>query len=294
MFTTHKQKSSQSNTKKKPPPRPPPPNLSKYKSKSTFNLNNQLDNLIEWSPPNSPKAERSQQFGGSVSSSFSSSTSSLASSKKSFEFDLPTNWPTNIPVIQTTMKNTTSANSNPVNVPSLFGPTIIRAKEGKKNLKIKPDITYSVFKEADSPPMPSIPPPSPPKEVADIDTPYGIAEYDFPASHPSDLGIQIGDVVFLIRRINSEWLYGKIVGKDGEREGMFPANFIDIKVPLPNENNTVTALFEFRPQMAGDLALKPGQQVTVTRIVNSDWLYGTSNGESGQFPSNFVDRIPKI
>lgn len=101
-------------------------------------------------------------------------------------------------------------------------------------------------------------------------------------------------MVFLIRRINSEWLYGKIVGKDGEREGMFPANFIDIKVPLPNENNTVTALFEFRPQMAGDLALKPGQQVTVTRIVNSDWLYGTSNGESGQFPSNFVDRIPKI
>lgn len=93
-----------------------------------------------------------------------------------------------------------------------------------------------------------------------------------------------------MRRINSEWLYGKVLDK----EGMFPANFIDIQVPLAEDENTVMALHEFNPQMVGDLSLKPGQLVKVLRKINNDWLYGESNGEMGQFPSNFVDRIPNI
>lgn len=296
-FTTHK-------PKKKPPPRPPPPNFSKYKSKSTLNLNqpSQSLNLIEWSPPNSPKPERPRYFGGSVSSSFSSSTSSLASSKKSFEFELPvTNniWPLNPPTIvpqnngtatfqsyvtsSSHFSSTKSGNSSNLNVPSFFGPTIIRPKVKTVN-KVDDRSPGS-----DSPPMPNIPPPSPPKEGAEIDTPYGIALFDYPASHPSDLALQAGDVVIILRRISNDWLHGRVLDK----EGMFPENFIDIQVPLKDEENIATALYDFPAQMPGDLSLKTGQKVRVTKKISHDWLYGECNGQFGQFPSNFVNLIPK-
>lgn len=98
-------------------------------------------------------------------------------------------------------------------------------------------------------------------------------------------------MVILIRQINSEWLYGRVL----DREGMFPANFIEIKVPLQSalQESYVTALYEFRPQQSGDLELKPGQKVRVIRKVSDEWLYGESNGNCGVFPYNFVDKIPK-
>ncbi|KAJ8941251.1 hypothetical protein NQ314_010449 [Rhamnusium bicolor] len=323
-FVTHKAKVGLKN-KKKPPPRPPPPNFSKYKSKSSHNLNQQFENLIEWSPPNSPTVERNNTFGGSVSSSFSSSTSSLASSKKSFEYDIPiTNnlWPVNFnnsnQANHTKQSNTPVNNTSHVfrygkpsaptcqsnqvslpkqsyppkiNVPSIFGPTIIRAQVPKKYKQ-----TTNEQKENDNKPlslvlpMPSVPPPSPPKESSEVEIPYGIALYDYQATDPSDLSFQANDVIILMRYINNEWLYGRVLDK----EGMFPANFIDIQVPLVEHDNTVKALYDFRPQMAGDLQLKPGQLVRVLRKINDDWLYGESNGHSGQFPSNFVERIPNL
>ena len=88
----------------------------------------------------------------------------------------------------------------------------------------------------------------------------------------------------LVRRVNSEWLYGKVC----DREGIFPENFVQIQVPLAGENQIVTALYEFRPQMAGDLALKPGQKIKILKEVSSEWLYGQSEGQCGQFPRNFV------
>lgn len=91
-------------------------------------------------------------------------------------------------------------------------------------------------------------------------------------------------MVHLIRRVNKEWLYGQVCDK----EGMFPENFIQIEVPLPEETNLVTALYEFTPEISGDLELKPGQKIKIIREVSKDWLYGESEGKYGQFPRNFV------
>ncbi|KAF7268532.1 hypothetical protein GWI33_018405 [Rhynchophorus ferrugineus] len=269
-FSTHKTKSAL-NAKKKPPPRPPPPNFTKYK-------------------------KRTRQFGGSVSSSFSSSTSSLASSKKSFEYEVPVSnivWPVHsqqnsVPhgnggsfhsYIST--NSTKPGNSSNLNVPSFFGPTIIRPHVKKQQ---KPED----FGPSGSPPMPNIPPPSPPKEYNEIETPYGIALYDYRASHPSDLDFQAGDVVIFLRRINDDWIQGKIIDK----EGMFPEKFVEVKVPLKGEENIVTALYDFPGQISGDLSFKEGQKINVTRKISEEWLYGESNGLVGQFPSNFVNRVP--
>ncbi|TGZ49063.1 SH3 domain-containing protein 19 [Temnothorax longispinosus] len=53
--------------------------------------------------------------------------------------------------------------------------------------------------------------------------------YDFSATHPDDLALKEGDVVQLVKKVNDDWLEGRI----GNRQGMFPLSFIDIKVPLP-------------------------------------------------------------
>ncbi|KRT78339.1 SH3 domain-containing protein [Oryctes borbonicus] len=291
------------NIKKKPPPRPPPPDFTKMRSKSAWNLNQAGDNicLFEWSPPSSPKSTN-RNFGGSISSSFSSSTSSLASSKKSFEYDTspfnvtPWNFSNNTGsagqgnILVPTMTTTT----NPV-MPQISVPTIIRPQPPKKpinKLNIKPVPSYftspssiSPLSVDNSPPMPLIPPPSPPKEVDDTVVPFGIALYDFPGLQNGDLPLQENDIVLLIKRIDRGWLYGKI----GDKEGIFPANFIDIQIPLPEDNEKfVKAIFEFHPELPEDLGLKPGQIIKVLQRVSDEWLLGESNGQKGQFPANFV------
>lgn len=248
--------------KKKPPPRPPPPNFNKLKSKSTHNINNKFEslNLIDWSPPSSPRTNPTSAFGGSVSSSFSSSTSSLASSKKSTDIGGFTTPPftnnfwngTQTPTTQLftpTPNNNTATNwyatftsngtlkpiennntSNNISTNTLLGPTIIRPQNKKKP---RPDILESLDDlDRDSPPMPTVPPPSPPKNAGDVITPYGIALFPFPATVAGDLALEVNDVVILIRRVNVEWLYGQVE----DREGIFPENFIQIMVPLPGES----------------------------------------------------------
>lgn len=304
----------QQNKKRKiPPPRPPPPNFgNKVKSQSAWNLN-QVDSLLEWSPPGSPKTNDFPKFsnrpmGGSVSSSFSSSTSSLASSKKSFEYEtvqfnispwananqtnqFGTHQLNSISPISTAnpspnsiRSSASSSQGSPV-VPQISVPTIIRPQAPKPSYT---SLQKNLPAPSNSPPMPSVPPPSPPKETKFIATPVGVALYDFPGNCPGDLPLQVNDVVFLIRRVNSEWLYGRV----DDKEGIFPANFLDIQVPLPGEERIVTVLYEFQPQAPGDLHIKPGQLINILKKVSDEWLHGECNGKRGDFPANFVDRIP--
>lgn len=74
---------------------------------------------------------------------------------------------------------------------------------------------------------------------------------------------------------------------------MFPSNFVEIQVPLPGEEKLANVLYEFIPQMPGDLALQPGQLVKVLCKISDEWLFGQIDGREGQFPANFIDRIPE-
>ncbi|XP_069677581.1 SH3 domain-containing protein 19-like isoform X2 [Periplaneta americana] len=173
-----------------------------------------------------------------------------------------------------------------------------------------------------SPPMPSIPPPPlPPEALRELDIdgpppvlpprplkfqaedmkkPYGIALYDYPATHPDDLSFQASDVIFLLHQVNADWLYGQV----GQNQGMFPTNFIKIVVPLngtEGDNSkqlqrspaqVVTALYSFSPETWDDLELQEGSSVYVISRIDDDWLYGECGGKYGQFPSAYVDHIP--
>ena len=87
----------------------------------------------------------------------------------------------------------------------------------------------------------------------DSNEPYGIALYDFSATHPDDLALKEGDIVQLVKKVNDDWLEGRI----GNRQGIFPLNFIDIKIPLAGlSDNVVTALYTFPGENSDDLSFE--------------------------------------
>ncbi|KAI4495933.1 hypothetical protein M0802_008148 [Mischocyttarus mexicanus] len=166
-------------------------------------------------------------------------------------------------------------------------------------------LSYSVndawgddLKEDLSPPMPTIPPPAPPleyltqpkKEIQENSKiPYGIALYDFSVTHSEDLPLKEGDVVTLIRVVNDDWMEGKV----GNRQGIFPINFLDIKVPLPGlQDDIAVALYSFQGETPEDLPFEEGAKIKVLSRLSDDWLYGEYKGKKGQFPTNYVNRIP--
>lgn len=179
-----------------------------------------------------------------------------------------------------------------------------------------------------SPPMPNIPPPPPPCLVADdlesTGEPYGIAMYDFSGETVEDLCFRTNDKIYLVKRLNEEWL----LGRDRRGcEGMFPANYIEVKVPLQEDRLPSTAthisssssfktaskqgdiscratdsfnkqhpkvrvLYTFNAETPEDLTILENDYVTVLGQITSEWLYGETNGKSGQFPANFIEFVP--
>ncbi|XP_013186233.2 abl interactor 2 isoform X2 [Amyelois transitella] len=175
-----------------------------------------------------------------------------------------------------------------------------------------------------SPPMPSIPPPPPPPvvdedlpvawpddlpeeladqlpDLADLDPqshlngheePYAIALYDYFTDHPDDLCFSANSKINLIRRVDHEWLYGSLHGE----EGLFPSNYVEVKVPLPNESvlptdrlGVATAIYDFCPDQPGDLAFRAGDSITVLHKLSDEWYFGECKGVKGQFPVNYVE-----
>lgn len=100
---------------------------------------------------------------------------------------------------------------------------------------------------------------------------------------------QKGDLVYLLQQVDDEWYFGRIL----DQEGIFPVSKLDIQVPLAPHEDDVRALYEFAPQMSGDLPLQPGCIVRVVGRHTKDWLIGKVGNLTGIFPENFVDRIPE-
>ena len=70
-------------------------------------------------------------------------------------------------------------------------------------------------------------------------------------------------------------------------------NFIDIKIPLPGvPDNIVTAIYPFKGETPEDLVFDEGEKITVLSRISQDWLYGECKDRKGQFPVNYVNRIP--
>lgn len=124
--------------------------------------------------------------------------------------------------------------------------------------------------------------------------PFAIALYEYRTGHPDDLIFEVNDIIYLTERVNDEWYRGRV----DAQEGMFPATFVDVQVPLPNQMpkpkpKLATVLYTYTPNMDGYLNLYAGSQITVLHRVDVDWCMGESNGAQGQFPINHVDKLPE-
>uniref|UniRef100_A0A182JRF8 SH3 domain-containing protein n=1 Tax=Anopheles christyi TaxID=43041 RepID=A0A182JRF8_9DIPT len=163
------------------------------------------------------------------------------------------------------------------------------------------------FDSLPSQPMPSIPPPPPPPSSETYaEEPYGIALYDFQGEADEDLSFKTNEKIYLLRRLSEEWYMGR--DKRG-LEGMFPVNYVEVKVPLADEQSNepdirlstktsgnggvkVRALYNFKAEASEDLTIMENDLVTVLYQITPEWLYGENNGRKGQFPANFIEYVP--
>lgn len=112
------------------------------------------------------------------------------------------------------------------------------------------------------------------------------ALFDFQSNISGDLAFKKNDVIVLRRRVDQNWFYGHLNG----REGAFPVNHVQIIVPLPVPQ--CRAVFDFRMgpnEEEGCLSFSKGQIISVIRRVDQNWAEGRIGECIGIFPINFVE-----
>ncbi|XP_014089169.3 uncharacterized protein l(3)05822 [Bactrocera oleae] len=224
-----------------------------------------------------------------------------------------------------------SSNDNPLcngksllpPTPTLSAPTIIKPKLSQKPRAPKPPVLQisqftlsgdDTSQTPPSPPMPICAPPPPPNGVsllavisgkadalqlnigaiAEETNPHGVALYDFDGVEEGDLSFRANEKICILKQVSAEWYCGRT--RSG-CEGIFPINYIDVKVPLVEHKTKtkplrVRSLYNFPAEYDGDLALKENEIVTILYKINEDWLFGEVDGRQGQFPANFIEYLP--
>ncbi|KAH8350137.1 hypothetical protein KR067_002697 [Drosophila pandora] len=230
---------------------------------------------------------------------------------------------------------------------SLTMPTIIKPKISAKPKAPKPPPFigglppgYGGSDTPPSPPMPKgAPPPLPQSAISMLDVisgkvdatalsngaqgyiqeevvPYAIALYNFDGVEEGDLSFRENEKIYLLDQPAEEWLRGR--SRSG-CEGIFPANYVEVIVPLgsvghqssasgassgaaapaatnsqhqQNRMPTAYCLYNFPGEVEGDLALRENELVTLLYKINDEWLFGEVDGRQGQFPANFLDQVP--
>lgn len=119
--------------------------------------------------------------------------------------------------------------------------------------------------------------------------PHAFAIFDFVSKESTDLNFKKGELIILKRKVDSNWFYGEING----REGMVPSNLIHIMVALPVPQCTALYDFKMGPQEEeGCLTFDKGAIIKVLRRVDQNWVEGRIGTNIGIFPIAFVEMNP--
>ncbi|XP_056447608.1 vinexin isoform X2 [Gadus chalcogrammus] len=123
-------------------------------------------------------------------------------------------------------------------------------------------------------------------------------KFNFQAQSPKELTLQKGDIVYIHRKVDSNWYDGEHHG----RAGIFPTTYVEVlaptEKPTPIRTPTVqvvdcgeaVALYTFNADLPVELSFRKGELISVTRRVDDRWLEGRIPGtsRSGIFPANYV------
>ncbi|KAM6341405.1 vinexin [Podargus strigoides] len=123
-------------------------------------------------------------------------------------------------------------------------------------------------------------------------------KFDFQAESPKELTLQKGDIVYIHKEVDRNWLEGEHHG----RVGIFPSNYVEIlpptEAPKPIKAPTIQvleygealALYNFRGELPVELSFRKGERVCLVRRVDENWYEGRISGTSRQgiFPATYV------
>ncbi|XP_015609556.1 dynamin-binding protein [Cephus cinctus] len=141
--------------------------------------------------------------------------------------------------------------------------------------------------------------------------PYAITLFPFNAQFPNELSFAAGEVVHLIKHIDTEWAEGSI----DNAKGIFPISYVNVIVNCIEVSNSQPSLteeapvtvnkydalepetpcqveFTFNAQMNGDLSVTEGDIVTVVEMANDDWVsVKDKDGEVGLCPRGYLNPV---
>nr|XP_030688474.1 vinexin isoform X1 [Globicephala melas] len=131
-------------------------------------------------------------------------------------------------------------------------------------------------------------------------------KFDFQAQSPKELTLKKGDIVYIHKEVDKNWLEGEHHG----RLGIFPANYVEVlpadEIPKPIKPPTYQVLeygeavaqYNFKGDLEVELSFRKGERICLIRKVNEHWYEGriSGTGRQGIFPASYVQvtREPRI
>ncbi|GCC38470.1 hypothetical protein chiPu_0016984 [Chiloscyllium punctatum] len=128
------------------------------------------------------------------------------------------------------------------------------------------------------------------------------AKFDFQAESAKELTLQKGDVVYIHKVLDQNWLKGEHYG----RLGIFPTSYVefipDTERPTPIKNPPIqileygeaVAIFNFKGNLSVELSFRKGETISLIRRVDDNWFEGriTGTNRQGIFPANYLSSPP--
>ncbi|KAM7140934.1 vinexin isoform 2-T2 [Molossus nigricans] len=131
-------------------------------------------------------------------------------------------------------------------------------------------------------------------------------KFDFQAQSPKELTLKKGDIVYIHKEVDKNWLEGEHHG----RLGIFPANYVEVlpadEIPKPLKTPTYQVLeygdavaqYNFKGDLEVELSFRKGERICLIRKVNENWYEGriSGTGRQGIFPASYVQvsREPRL
>nr|XP_036306238.1 vinexin isoform X1 [Pipistrellus kuhlii] len=131
-------------------------------------------------------------------------------------------------------------------------------------------------------------------------------KFDFQAQSPKELTLKKGDIVYIHKEVDKNWLEGEHHG----RLGIFPANYVEVlpadEIPKPHKPPTYQVLeygeavaqYNFKGDLEVELSFRKGERICLMRKVNENWYEGriSGTGRQGIFPVSYVQvcREPRL
>ncbi|KAM6431865.1 vinexin isoform 2-T2 [Liasis olivaceus] len=126
-------------------------------------------------------------------------------------------------------------------------------------------------------------------------------KFDFQAESPKELTLQKGDIVYIHKEVDKNWLEGEHHG----RVGIFPANYVEVlpptEIPKPIKTPSIQVLeygeavaqYNFKGDLAVELSFRKGERICLVRRVDGNWYEGRISGTNRQgiFPANYVQVV---